>query len=164
MIKKCLSSNNAPEAIGPYSSALKICDYVYLSGQLPVDPSTNQIVDGGVYEQTVQCLKNLNAILDEVDLDVNYLVNVRVYLTDMQDYDKMNEAYSSMFKEPYPSRVVVGVTVRRICSQSHDHRNLNILVILSLHLHDNLGSLANHVFRTAFQTKYQIHAIHCRTI
>ena len=62
------------------------------------------------------------------------------------------------------SRVVVGVTVRRICSQSHDHRNLNILVILSLHLHDNLGSLANHVFRTAFQTKYQIHAIHCRTI
>lgn len=109
MIKKCLSSNNAPEAIGPYSSALKICDYVYLSGQLPVDPSTNQIVDGGVYEQTVQCLKNLNAILDEVDLDVNYLVNVRVYLTDMQDYDKMNEAYSSMFKEPYPSRVVVGV-------------------------------------------------------
>ena len=109
MIKKCLSSNNAPEAIGPYSSALKICDYVYLSGQLPVDPSTNQIVDGGVYEQTVQCLKNLNAILDEVELDVNYLVNVRVYLTDMQDYDKMNEAYSSMFKEPYPSRVVVGV-------------------------------------------------------
>ena len=109
MIKKCLSSNNAPEAIGPYSSALKICDYVYLSGQLPIDPSTKQIVDGGVYEQTVQCLKNLNAILDEVDLDVNYLVNVRVYLTDMQDYDKMNEAYSSMFKEPYPSRVVVGV-------------------------------------------------------
>ena len=109
MIKKCLSSKYAPEAIGPYSSALKICDYVYLSGQLPVDPSTNQIVDGGVYEQTVQCLKNLNAILDEVELDVNYLVNVRVYLTDMQDYDKMNEAYSSMFKEPYPSRVVVGV-------------------------------------------------------
>ena len=109
MIKKCLSSKYAPEAIGPYSSALKICDYVYLSGQLPVDPSTNQIVKGGVYEQTIQCLKNLNAILDEVDLDVNYLVNVRVYLTDMQDYDKMNEAYSSMFKEPYPSRVVVGV-------------------------------------------------------
>lgn len=109
MIKKCLSSKYAPVAIGPYSSALKICDYVYLSGQLPVDPSTNQIVEGGVYEQTVQCLKNLNAILSEVDLDVNYLVNVRVYLTDMQDYDKMNEAYSSMFKEPYPSRVVVGV-------------------------------------------------------
>ena len=109
MIKKCLSSKYAPEAIGPYSSALKICDYVYLSGQLPVDPSTNQIVDGGVYEQTVQCLKNLNAILSEVEPDVNYLVNVRVYLTDMQDYDKMNEAYSSMFKEPYPSRVVVGV-------------------------------------------------------
>lgn len=109
MIKKCLSSKYAPEAIGPYSSALKICDYVYLSGQLPVDPSTNQIVKGGVYEQTIQCLKNLNAILSEVDLDVNYLVNVRVYLTDMQDYDKMNEAYSSMFKEPYPSRVVVGV-------------------------------------------------------
>ena len=109
MIKKCLSSKYAPDAIGPYSSALKICDYVYLSGQLPVDPSTNQIVDGGVYEQTVQCLKNLNAILSEVELDVNYLVNVRVYLTDMQDYDKMNEAYSSMFKEPYPSRVVVGV-------------------------------------------------------
>lgn len=109
MIKKCLSSKYAPEAIGPYSSALKICDYVYLSGQLPVDPSTNQIVKGGVYEQTIQCLKNLNAILDEVDLDVNYLVNVRVYLTDMQDYGKMNEAYSSMFKEPYPSRVVVGV-------------------------------------------------------
>lgn len=109
MIKKSLSSKYAPEAIGPYSSALKICDYVYLSGQLPVDPSTNQIVKGGVYEQTIQCLKNLNAILSEVDLDVNYLVNVRVYLTDMQDYDKMNEAYSSMFKEPYPSRVVVGV-------------------------------------------------------
>lgn len=109
MIKKCLSSKYAPEAIGPYSSALKICDYVYLSGQLPVDPSTNQIVEGGVYEQTVQCLKNLNSILDEVDLDVNYLVNVRVYLTDMQDYDKMNEAYSSMFEAPYPSRVVVGV-------------------------------------------------------
>lgn len=109
MIKKCLSSKYAPEAIGPYSSALKICDYVYLSGQLPIDPSTNQIVKGGVYEQTIQCLKNLNAILSEVDLDVNYLVNVRVYLTDMQDYDKMNEAYSSMFKEPYPSRVVVGV-------------------------------------------------------
>ena len=109
MIKKCLSSKYAPEAIGPYSSALKICDYVYLSGQLPVDPSTNQIVKGGVYEQTLQCLTNLNAILSEVELDVNYLVNVRVYLTDMQDYDKMNEAYSSMFEAPYPSRVVVGV-------------------------------------------------------
>lgn len=109
MIKEIVSSRNAPEAIGPYSPAIKICDYVYLSGQLPLDPSTNTLVEGGMYEQTVQCLKNLNAILKETGLNLSYLVSVRVYVTDMQEFEEMNKAYSSMFEEPYPSRAVVGV-------------------------------------------------------
>ncbi len=109
MIKECLSSKKSPKAIGPYSSALKICDYVYLSGQIALDPKTNQIVEGGIYEQTLQCLDNLDAILNEAGLDLSFLVNVRIYLTDMKDFEEMNKAYASRLVEPYPSRAVVGV-------------------------------------------------------
>lgn len=110
MVRETLISDNAPKALGSYSQGVKVCDYIFLSGQLPIDPATGNLVEGGIKEQTTQCLKNLEAVLQSVGLDLSYVVSVRIYMTDMSEFAEMNEAYSAMFKAPYPARAAVGTS------------------------------------------------------
>ncbi len=99
----------AASAVGPYSHAIDNGDYVFCSGQTPIDPSTGELRTGGVGEQTLQCFDNLFAVLADGGLTSAHVVKVNVYLTDMADFADMNEAYATRFTEPYPARTTVGV-------------------------------------------------------
>ena len=106
---KTISTTNAPEAIGPYSQAIQVGNLVFTSGQIPIDPSTGNIVDGGIKAQTRQSLQNIKAILESVDLKMKSIVKTTVFLSDMNNFAEMNEVYSVFFTEPYPARSAVAV-------------------------------------------------------
>lgn len=103
-----LSSPTAT-AVGPYSHAVDSGDTVYCSGQTPIDPATGELTDGGVGAQTHQCFDNLFAVLADGGLGPADVVKVNVYLTDMADFEQMNEAYAERFERPYPARTTVAV-------------------------------------------------------
>ncbi len=109
MFSQKITSKNAPEAIGPYSAGIKLGDFVYLSGQLPVDATTNEVVSGGIKEQTAQVIKNIEALLAECDLELRHVVKTTVFMTDLNEFQEMNEIYSAFFNEPYPARSTVQV-------------------------------------------------------
>lgn len=94
---------------GPYSHAVDAGDYVFLSGQTPIDPATGEVVQGGITEQTRQSFSNLFHVLKEAGLTPDDVQQVKVYLTDMENFDAMNAVYAEMFTKPYPARVTVGV-------------------------------------------------------
>src|SRR5574344_1458863 len=100
-MKKIISTNNAPAAIGPYSQAIMAGDTVYVSGQLPIDPATGAFPEGGPREQFVQIFKNLQAILAEAGCSFDNVVKTTVYLADIADFATLNEVYAQYFKEPY---------------------------------------------------------------
>jgi 2-iminobutanoate/2-iminopropanoate deaminase len=96
-------------AIAPYSHAVEAGELIFLSGQTPLDSATGQLVGGDVAEQTAQCFRNLNSVLQAAGLTNDDVVNVQVYLTDMQDFAAMNEVYAQQFARPYPARTTIGV-------------------------------------------------------
>lgn len=96
-------------AIGPYSHAIDDGTHVFCSGQTPIDPATGKLREGGVGDQTHQCFDNLFAVLSDGGLGSNDVVKVNVYLTDMDDFAAMNEAYATRFSDPYPARTTVAV-------------------------------------------------------
>ena len=96
-------------AIGPYSHAVEAAGLLFLSGQTPIDPQTGRLVSGTIREQTAQCLANLFQVLDAAGLTPDDVVNVQIYLTDMNDFAAMNEVYASRFVRPYPARTTIGV-------------------------------------------------------
>lgn len=102
-MKKQLNAANAPAAIGPYSQGITSGDLVFVSGQLPVDPSTGTIPDG-IAAQTEQSLKNIAAVLAEQGLTLENVVKTTVFLADLDDFAGMNEVYARHFTAPYPSR------------------------------------------------------------
>lgn len=104
-----IHSQHAPKAIGPYSPAVKLGDFVYLSGQLPIDPLTGELVKGDMYEQTYQVLRNMEAVLQEMGLELRHIVKTTVYTTDLSQFTKFNEIYATVFTEPYPARSTVQV-------------------------------------------------------
>lgn len=104
-----ISSEEAPKAIGPYSPAIQIGDFIYFSGQLPVNPKTNEIVSNDIEAQTRQSLANLKALLNEVGLDTRHIVKTTVFMSDLSEFDKMNNTYALFFNEPYPARSTVQV-------------------------------------------------------
>lgn len=99
----------APTAIGPYSHAIQAGNLVYTSGQIPIDPSTQTIVEGGIKEQTRQSLTNVKAVLQEVGLTMRNVVKTTVFLADINDFADMNSVYAEFFSEPYPARSAVAV-------------------------------------------------------
>ncbi|MDH3223863.1 MAG: Rid family detoxifying hydrolase [Gemmatimonadota bacterium] len=103
-----LSSPNAT-AVGPYSHAVDNGDYVFCSGQTPIDPDTGALKTGGVGAQTHQCFDNLFAVLADGGLGPEHVSKVNVYLTDMDDFAAMNAAYAERFEEPFPARTTIGV-------------------------------------------------------
>ena len=106
---KAIHTDNAPAAIGPYSQAIKAKDFVFASGQIPINPATGAIVDGAITEQTTQALNNVKAILEAAGTDLEHVVKTTVYLANMNDFAAMNAVYAQFFKEPYPARSAVAV-------------------------------------------------------
>ena len=108
-MKKVISTPKAPAAIGPYSQAIQVGNLIYTSGQIPIDPATGQLVEGGIKEQTRQSLSNIQAILQEAGLTMASVVKTTVFLADMADFAEMNSVYAEFFTEPYPARSAVAV-------------------------------------------------------
>ena len=108
-MKKVISTSKAPAAIGPYSQAIQVGNLIYTSGQIPIDPATGQLVEGGVKEQTRQSLNNIQAILQEAGLTMASVVKTTVFMADMADFAEMNSVYAEFFTEPYPARSAVAV-------------------------------------------------------
>lgn len=108
MPRNALTSPTAA-TVGPYSHAIDNGDYVFCSGQTPIDPATDELKTGSVGDQTHQCFDNLFAVLDQGGLGPQDVVKVNVYLTDMADFRSMNEAYGERFEAPYPARTTIGV-------------------------------------------------------
>ena len=108
-MKKVISTPKAPAAIGPYSQAIQVGNLIYTSGQIPIDPATGQLVEGGIKEQTRQSLSNIQAILQEAGLTMTSVVKTTVFMADMADFAEMNSVYAEFFTEPYPARSAVAV-------------------------------------------------------
>ena len=108
-MKKCIQTNAAPAAIGPYSQGVKAGQYLYVSGQLPVDPSTGLFPEGGIQAQTTQSIKNILSVLKAAGADLTNVVKTTMFLTDMNDFAAVNEAYAAFFKEYPPARSAVQV-------------------------------------------------------
>jgi len=106
-VKEIISTENAPGAIGPYSQAIKAENMIFVSGQIPIDPQTSEFVSGGVAEQTEQVLKNLSAVLDAAESNLNNVVKTTVFLADMNDFAAMNEVYARFFSANKPARATV---------------------------------------------------------
>jgi len=105
---KPISSPDAPAAIGPYSQAVRAGDTVYLSGQIPLDPKTMQIVEG-FENQVKRVFDNLRAVCRAAGGDFDRVVRVTVYLTDLANFAKVNEVMATYFREPFPARAAIGV-------------------------------------------------------
>ena len=108
-MKDIISTKAAPAAIGPYSQAIIVGNLVYTSGQIPIDPATGSIDEGGIKEQTRQSLTNVQAILKEAGLTMANVIKTTVFMADMNDFADMNAVYAEFFKEPYPARSAVAV-------------------------------------------------------
>ena len=107
-MKKEISSQLAPQAIGPYSQAIETEQFIFVSGQLPIDVATGKIPDT-IEQQTQQALENIQAILAERGLTMQNVVKTSVFLQNMADFTKMNQIYASYFSEPFPARAAYQV-------------------------------------------------------
>ena len=108
-MKRIISTPNAPKAIGPYSQAVEANGTLYVSGQIPINPNTSTVVEGGITEQTEQVLKNIGAILEEAGYSYADVVKCTCLLSDMNNFAAMNEVYGRFFKENPPARAAYGV-------------------------------------------------------
>lgn len=106
---KEIKSTAAPAAIGPYSQAIELGGLAFASGQLPIDPQSGLIVDGGIEQQTHQSLRNVQAILEAADTSLSKVVKTTVYLSSITDFACMNEVYAQYFQPPFPARSAVAV-------------------------------------------------------
>jgi 2-iminobutanoate/2-iminopropanoate deaminase len=104
-----ISTKKAPAAVGPYSQAIQAGDFVYVSGQLPMDPETGAMVEGSVKDQTRKSLENAKAILEEAGASLEAVVKTTVFLDDMDDFGDMNEVYAEFFSDHKPARAAIEV-------------------------------------------------------
>lgn len=109
-MKTIINTNLAPAAIGPYSQAVKVNGFLFVSGQIPIDPITGQIVYGGIETQTYQVMNNLKAILEQEGLSFASVVKTSVFLSNMNDFAKMNKIYGEFFTSEPPARACVEVS------------------------------------------------------
>ena len=109
MPNSVISTKAAPAAIGPYSQGVKSQGLLFCSGQIAIDPATGAIVEGGIEAQTKRACENVMALLKEAGLEPSSVVKTTVFITDMNDFPKVNEIYAGYFAEPFPARSCVGV-------------------------------------------------------
>ncbi|WP_407270228.1 RidA family protein [Radiobacillus sp. PE A8.2] len=106
---KAIYTNEAPQALGPYSQAIDLGDLVFVSGQIPIIPETGEVAEG-IEAQTAQVMKNLSAILTEAGLTFANVAKFTIFITNMDDFAKINEVYATFLQEPYPARATVEVS------------------------------------------------------
>ncbi len=104
---KAVSTASAPKALGPYSQGLLAGDFLFISGQVPIDPATGEMVAGGIADQTRQALQNIGAILKAGGASFQHVVRTTVYLADLADFPVMNETYGRFFTPPQPARSTI---------------------------------------------------------
>ena len=109
-MKKIISTNEAPAAVGPYSQAVRAGSLVFCAGQIPLDPKTAQIVSQDIGEQTRRVLDNITAVLKAEGLTFEHIVKTTIFLTDLNDFQTVNEIYGSYFKQAPPARSTVQVS------------------------------------------------------
>lgn len=108
-MREALSAKGAPKAIGPYSPAIRAGGFLFLSGQIPLDPSTGLVVEGGIEPQTEQVMRNIHALLDAAGVGFQHVVRMTVYLADMDEFGPMNVCYARFVTDPAPARATVQV-------------------------------------------------------
>jgi 2-iminobutanoate/2-iminopropanoate deaminase len=108
-VKTIIKTDNAPPAVGPYSLAVKARDFIFVSGQVGIDPETGKLIDGGIEKQTEQALENIKAILEAAGLDLGAVVKATVFLQHIGDFASMNGVYGSYFKSDPPARAAFEV-------------------------------------------------------
>jgi 2-iminobutanoate/2-iminopropanoate deaminase len=108
-MKMIINTSKAPKTIGPYSQAVEINATLYISGQIPIDPVTDKIVEGGIEEQTEQVMKNIGSILSSAGYSFSDVVKSTCMLTNMSDFKKMNEIYSKYYTKDFPARATFQV-------------------------------------------------------
>jgi reactive intermediate/imine deaminase len=108
--KAIISTENAPAAIGTYSQAIKVNNTVYLSGQIPLDPDTMTVVDGGIEAEIEQVFTNLTAVCEAASGTLQDIVKLNIFLTDLNNFATVNEIMARHFDEPYPARAAIGVS------------------------------------------------------
>ncbi len=109
MSRQIIQTPNAPQAIGPYSQAVRTGKTVYLSGQIALDPASGQLVEGGIDAQTHRVFRNLKAVAEAADGGLQDIVRLTIYLTELADFTHVNEIMAHYFKAPYPARATIGV-------------------------------------------------------
>jgi 2-iminobutanoate/2-iminopropanoate deaminase len=109
-MKEKIETEFAPKPIGPYSQAIKCNNFIFLSGQIPIDPKTNEVITDDFRKQVVQILENIKKILESIGLNMNHVVKTTVYLTDLSKFPIFNEVYGNYFSPPYPARTTVEVS------------------------------------------------------
>ena len=109
-MKEIISTSKAPAAIGPYSQGVKVGNMVFVSGQIPIDPETGNIVEGGIKEQTRRVLENIKAILESIGGSLNNVVKTTVFMVDLSEFSEMNEVYKEYFSGNFPARSTVQVS------------------------------------------------------
>ncbi len=107
---KVIYTDKAPKPIGPYSQALMYDDLIFLSGQIPINPETGKIVEGGIAEQTRQVMNNIKSVLEAAGSDLNHVVKVTVFLKDLSLFNEFNKIYAEYFNKRAPARTTVEVS------------------------------------------------------
>ncbi len=108
-LRRAIETEGAPAPIGPYSQAVVADGVLYCSGQVPLDPATGELIDGGVAEQARRCLESLDAVCRAAGTRLSEAARIGIYLTDMDLFAELNEVYATFFSEPFPVRSTVGV-------------------------------------------------------
>ena len=110
MTKEIISTENAPQAIGPYSQAVKTGNLIFISGQIPLNPSTGDLVSGSIEDEANQVLNNLKSICEAAGYSLEDVVKITIFLTDLSNFASVNEVMKKHFQEPYPARATVEVS------------------------------------------------------
>jgi 2-iminobutanoate/2-iminopropanoate deaminase len=109
-MKKVINTTNAPAPIGPYSQAIIAGNLLFVSGQIPINPATGELVMTDIKTETKQVMENIKSILTEAGVDFGNIVKTSIFLTDMQNFAQVNEVYGSYFKDQFPARETVAVS------------------------------------------------------
>jgi 2-iminobutanoate/2-iminopropanoate deaminase len=107
--RRTIETEDAPAPIGPYSQAVVAKGVLYCSGQVPLDPASGELIEGGIAEQAARCLESLDAVCRAAGTRLTEAARIGIYLTDMEQFPKVNDVYSTFFEQPFPVRTTVGV-------------------------------------------------------
>ncbi|HEX7674991.1 MAG TPA: RidA family protein [Bdellovibrio sp.] len=108
-MKKVIHTDNAPKAVGPYSQAIQMGDFLFCSGQISIDPKTNEVFTGDIKTQTEMVMKNVEAVLTAANMNFSNIIKTTIFITNMADFATVNEIYAKSFKEAPPARSTVAV-------------------------------------------------------